>query len=428
MVDPVASEATTPAKTETAATAGRDLARAGNSERMESGSHDLSLPIVLVGAGLASAVIGQRLSTVRDAPPIVILEATDTPFGEHTWSFHTADLQPSSLAWIAPLIAHEWDGQSVRFGSYARHLPSGYASLTSASVSEAIERLPNVSLSKNTEVTALSAAQVTFANGSTQAASCVIDCRGYRPSASMVLGYQKFVGLEVELSEPHGLPHPVIMDATVDQLDGYRFVYLLPMSPTRVLIEDTRYSEGADLDDAVISEDIHTYATRQGWDITQVVRRENGVLPIVLAHDFERFWSELPADIPHAGLRAGLFHPTTGYSLPDAVHVADLIGENWPIGSAALARAIRGYAARQHKKQGFYRLLNRMLFLAAEPDRRHLVLERFYKLPTPLIERFYAGRTTMTDILRILTGKPPVPIYRALACLSEAKLFENGSS
>ncbi|TWA26133.1 lycopene beta-cyclase [Sinorhizobium medicae] len=428
MVDPLAPETASTGKTGTAAIAGRDLARAGDRERLESESIDPSLPVVLVGAGLASAIIAQRLSTVRDAPQIVILEGTDTPFGENTWSFHKADLQPSSLGWIAALIAHQWDGQSVRFGGYERHLPSGYASLTSASVRDAIERMPNVTLNKNTEVTALSTAQVTFANGSTQAASCVIDCRGYRPSSSMVLGYQKFVGLEAELSEPHGLPHPVIMDATVDQLDGYRFVYLLPLSPTRVLIEDTRYSEGADLDHAVISDDIHAYATRQGWDITQVVRTEDGVLPIVLAHDFERFWSELPEDIAHAGLRAGLFHPTTGYSLPDAVHVAEIIAENWPICSAALAHAIRGHAARQHKKQGFYRLLNRMLFLAAQPDRRHLVLERFYNLPTPLIERFYAGRTTTTDILRILTGKPPVPIHRALACLNEAHLFENGSS
>lgn len=426
MVDPVVPETPAP-KAKAAARAGPDLDCGGNSGSMESGPAGPTPPLVLVGAGLASAIIAQRLSTVQNALQVIIVESTDTPFGEHTWCFHKSDVQPTSLGWIAPLIAYEWEEQSVRFTGYERHLPSGYCSLTSASVSEAIGRLPTVSLIKNTEVTALSAAQVTFANGGTQAASCVIDCRGYRPSASMVLGYQKFVGLEVELSEPHGLPHPVIMDATVEQLDGYRFVYLLPVSPTSVLIEDTRYSEGADLDGAALSEDIHAYANSHGWNIQRVVRRENGVLPIVLAHDFERFWSELPADIAHAGLRAGLFHPTTGYSLPDAVHVADLIAENWPIGTAALAAVIRRHAARQHRKQGFYRLLNRMLFLAAEPDKRHLVLERFYKLPTPLIERFYAGQTTTTDILRILTGKPPVPIHRALACLSEAQLFENDS-
>jgi lycopene beta-cyclase len=69
-----------------------------------------------------------------------------------------------------------------------------------------------------------------------------------------------------------------------------------------------------------------------------------------------------------------------------------------------------------------------MLFMAAEPERRHLVLERFYKLPAPLIERFYAGRTSAPDIFRILVGKPPVPIHRALACLREAPLLRNGPS
>jgi lycopene beta-cyclase len=423
MVDPVASGT---AGTTRAHTAGATLRDPDAPKSFRAGGEPVRpQPIVLVGAGLSSAIIAHRLSSVRCAPHILIFESTDTPFGEHTWSFHKSDLHPSSLRWILPMVAHQWDAQSVRFCGYERHLPSGYASLTSTSVRNTIERLPNVTLIKSTEVTALSSAQVTVANGATQAASCVIDCRGYRPSTAMMLGYQKFVGLEVELLEAHGLKYPVIMDATVDQLDGYRFVYLLPLSPTRVLIEDTRYSEHSDLDREAISGAIMDYATRQGWKISTVDRTESGLLPIVLAHDFERFWSELSHDVAHAGLRAGLFHPTTGYSLPDAVTVAELIAEKWPIGSEALAREIVGHAARQHKRQWFYRLLNRMLFLAAQPDQRHLVLERFYTLSTPLIERFYAGRTTMTDILRILTGKPPVPLHKALACSSEARLLEN---
>jgi lycopene beta-cyclase len=61
-----------------------------------------------------------------------------------------------------------------------------------------------------------------------------------------------------------------------------------------------------------------------------------------------------------------------------------------------------------------------MLFLAAEPERRVRVLERFYTLPAPLIERFYAGCPSVGDRLRILTGRPPVPLSRAIRCLSPA--------
>jgi lycopene beta-cyclase len=370
------------------------------------------LPLILVGAGLASALIAQRLSHVGGGPAILMLESSATPFGEHTWSFHHTDVTPADRKWLDPMIAHSWAGQSVRFQDLQRDLDSGYASLTSDSVRQVIERLPNVDLRTSVAVVGLAPGHVTLSDGTKVAGSCVIDARGYQPSCALALGYQKFVGLEIETAQPHGLVNPIIMDASVDQRDGYRFVYCLPFSPTRILIEDTRYSDGEALDLQAL-----------GWSIARVVRQEHGVLPIALAHDAERFWREKPSDIPQAGMRAALFHPTTGYSLPEAVRVANLVAEAWPIGSAALARKIQAHALDRHRQQGFYRLLNRMLFRAARPDKRHLVLQRFYKLPQPLIENFYAGRTSLSDIARILIGKPPVPIHRALACLSEAPLL-----
>ena len=58
-----------------------------------------------------------------------------------------------------------------------------------------------------------------------------------------------------------------------------------------------------------------------------------------------------------------------------------------------------------------------MLFQAARPEERYKVFERFYRLPEPLIERFYAAKSTVFDKVRILSGKPPVPIGRAVEAL-----------
>ena len=58
-----------------------------------------------------------------------------------------------------------------------------------------------------------------------------------------------------------------------------------------------------------------------------------------------------------------------------------------------------------------------MLFVAAAPEQRFRVLERFYRLHPRLIERFYAGRSTLPDKLRIFAGKPPVPLGKAMAAL-----------
>jgi lycopene beta-cyclase len=59
-----------------------------------------------------------------------------------------------------------------------------------------------------------------------------------------------------------------------------------------------------------------------------------------------------------------------------------------------------------------------MLFGAAEPAGRRRVLERFYTLAPTLIERFYAGTSTRADGMRILSGRPPVPVLAAIASLS----------
>jgi lycopene beta-cyclase len=221
------------------------------------------------------------------------------------------------------------------------------------------------------------------------------------------------------LEAAHGLAEPVIMDATVEQGGDYRFIYLLPLGPDRLLVEDTRYSDSPDLAHAPSAEAIGAYVADRGWAIAEVLREESGVLPITLAGDPEAFWDEKPGLVPRSGLRAGLFHPTTGYSLPEAVRLAELVAGTRPLSSSHLFARVRDHAMGRWRDQGFFRLLNRLLFDAAEGDARYRVLERFYRLPEPLIRRFYAGHPILFDKARLLAGKPPVPLAAAFGCLSE---------
>jgi lycopene beta-cyclase len=228
---------------------------------------------------------------------------------------------------------------------------------------------------------------------------------------------QKFVGLEVELTADHGLDGPVIMDATVPQVDGYRFVYTLPFGPRRCLVEDTYYSDGRDLAPDVLRARVLDYIAAQGWTVARVVREEVGVLPIALGGDIGAFWDAAPAGVPLAGLRAALFNPITGYSFPDAVRTADLVAALPALTSASLYAALRHHSESTWRQRGFYRFLTRMLFIAAAPAERYRVLQRFYRLDDALVRRFYAGRSTALDKARTLIGKPPVPIGRALGVL-----------
>jgi lycopene beta-cyclase len=207
------------------------------------------------------------------------------------------------------------------------------------------------------------------------------------------------------------------MDATVEQIDGYRFVYCLPFGEKRMFVEDTYYSDTPDIDRAALTGRIDAYAALKGWKVRKVAREEAGALPVAIGGDFDAFWRAGGAKIAKAGLRAGLFHPTTGYSLPDAIRLAVAVARTSDLSSAALHDLTHGMAKRTWNSRGFYRMLDAMLFRAAEPEERYRILERFYRLNPALIGRFYAASSTMMDKARILTGKPPVPISRAIAAI-----------
>jgi len=369
--------------------------------------------VILAGGGLANGLIAWRLRTLRPGVRVLLLEGGERLGGNHTWSFHDSDVDAAQRAWLAPLISAHWPRYDVRFPDLARTLESGYASIASEQFADVVGAALGSALRTGVRIRTVTPTSVTLEDGTVFDAHAVIDGRGARPSRHLALGYQTFLGQEVRLAAPHGLSAPVIMDATVAQQGGYRFVYLLPFGPDRVLIEDTHYVDSAAWEPERLRANIADYAAARGWRIEQVLREEHGSLPIVLAGDFERFWAELGGQ-PCSGLRAGLFHPTTGYSLPHAVRLADRIANTPDLSAPALFAATRLEAQQTWRGQRFFRLLNRMLFLAGRPGERWRVMQRFYRLPAPLIARFYAGRLSLRDKARIVSGKPPVPVVEAL--------------
>jgi lycopene beta-cyclase len=381
----------------------------------------VTIDVALVGGGLANSLIAWRLAETAPDLELLVLEQEGTLGGDHVWSYHGSDLTDDQRRWIEPLVEKSWSGQEVRFPGHRRVLDGRYHSVTSRRLDSEVRARLGKHVLARTRVAEVAPDGIVTARGDRIAARVVIDGRGLEPTSTLAVAWQKFVGLHVEIEKPAGVERPILMDATVEQIDGYRFVYTLPFSERRLLIEDTYYSDGPDLDWEAVRERITGYAADRGWRIREVVDEEAGVLPIVLAGDIDAFWRERPTGIPCSGMRAALFHPTTGYSLPDAVRLADEIADAWrsngSLDSAELDRMIRALSRRLWRRGGFFRLLNRMLFLAAEPRLRYRVLERFYRLPEPLIERFYAGRPGWADRARILTGKPPVPLGRALPCL-----------
>lgn len=372
-----------------------------------------------MGGGLAGSLVAWRLRHCRPDVTLALIEKDSHLGGHHTWSFHSTDLTDEALDWLSPFIDRHWSAQSVHFPSYDRILTTGYHSVTSEKLAACLGPLSAGMIRMGQPVDELARDGVKFRDGRSLSAGAVIDARGGRESDALSIGYQKFVGQFLALEAPHGLSEPIIMDASVEQLDGYRFIYVLPFSETTLLVEDTRYTDSGDLHRDSYRQGIRDYCAKRQWSIKSVTKEEEGVLPIALAGDFDGYLAQQPPGIALAGMRAGLFHPLTGYSLPDAVRLADIIAGADDLSGAALSELTRSYAKKIWGDRAYYRLLSRMLFGAARPHLRYKVLERFYKMPQKLIERLYAGVSTPGDQMRILAGKPPVPVLKAIKCINE---------
>jgi lycopene beta-cyclase len=370
--------------------------------------------LVLVGGGLANCLIALRLRTVRPDVDVQLLERDEHIGGRHTWSFHEGDLTPGQLAWVRPLVAHSWPHHEVRFPAYTRQLGQAYHSITTESLRNVILPTLRDGLRSGVEVVSVTPQEVVLGDGTVIHAHGVVDGRGVvEGHEHLDVGFQKFLGLTLALDSRHGLEGPVLMDATVSQDDGFRFLYTLPFGDREVLVEDTRYSDTPSIRRDDLRAQTKAYAERQGWTVRETVSEEEGSLPIVLGGNIEAFWDAAMPGVARAGMRAALFHPTTGYSLPDAVRLADTIAMSNDLGSKTLYTVTRSASQAAWHRGAFFRMLNRMLYRAAAPEQRYRVLEHFYRLGEPLVERFYAGRLTWGDRLRVLMGRPPVPVWRA---------------
>ena len=357
----------------------------------------------LIGGGLQNGLLALALRARQPEARVVIIESNTAPGGNHTWCFHAGDVSPQMAALIDPLIAVRWPGYDVAFPAYARTLESAYACVTSDRLAAALAGSGcELMLETTALVVGADHVLVRSRDGAVteMRARAVIDARGPDRADVQATGWQKFVGQELRLTAPHGLTRPMLMDATVEQIDGFRFLYVLPMAADRVLVEDTYFSNGTHLDATMLRERIAAYVAQRGWQVAAIEREESGVLPLPM-----RCTPPVAARPLVAGYAGGWFHPVTGYSFPIAARLAELIASLPP--EELAGKAIERHARAHTKQLEFGLRLNRMLFRWFVPDQRFRVLERFYRLPEASVRRFYALELTAWDRARILVGRPP---------------------
>lgn len=352
-------------------------------------------PVIILGGGLWGGLLAYRWKQLHPKLEFLLVESQEHFGGNHTWCFHESDISTGAKDWINPFIVQSWDGYKVKFPSYEKTLKTPYHCVSS-------EKFEKLLLQTFLPDCYRISTHLTMDEAITQS-SWVVDARGFFHSPNN--GYQKFLGLELELKNAHGLQEPILMDALVPQTDGFRFMYSLPFGTHKVLIEDTRYSLSEEMNNSEFKEEILSYARKQGWQVRNILREERGILPLPI--------SAVENKDSEAVQLGGIFHDTTGYSFPDAVRLIDLLLEETP-SRENFERIVRRYRQERTSDRRFFRLLNWFMFRASTDEERYRMLEFFYRHSPKLISKFYSGKLTTLDKLKFFIGRPPISILHAL--------------
>jgi lycopene beta-cyclase len=390
-----------------------------SSGRDEVGEFDYDL--VFAGCGLASGLAAFLIRKEDPSARILLLDAGRPANWDQTWSFQTVPgrahetgsevFRAPDRSWLAPFLSGYWPRYEVRFPGLNRVMNLPYASVRYRSFIQHLKESLGTSYRPVEWISKVEPEAVTLRDGTMIRSRCVVDARGWDNAGEYAQsGFQKFVGLQLQLKQPHGLLHPILMDATVPQVDGFRFMYVLPWDNTSILLEDTHYSRDPTLDFELYRKEILNYAQQKSWIVERVLGSEQGSLPIPL------FGQERPETgaMPTIGVRAGLFHPTTGYSIYEAIMIAEWLARESSWAAKDLSKKLNQFTSERWRQHEFYRRLNNMLFLASVDHQRYRVLEKFYEHEEGLVARFYSGQTSARDKLAILSGKPPVPVSKGL--------------
>lgn len=382
----------------------------------------ISCDIAIVGGGLAGSLIALALNARRPELDIRLIEASPVIGGDHLWTFFESEVRAGDRWLIAPAIAHMWRGHDVAFPEHRRSLDGGcYAVLAETLDRHVRATLPAKALMTGRRVAALTRSSVVLAGGDRVRALGVIDARGAADASALDLRWRTWLGRELVLADAHRSERPMAIDARVAQTDGYRCVHALPLGEERIFVAESHCGSSPDLDAPRMRARIDAHVQGQAWRIDHVAREISGALPLCLGGDFERYWDAAGTQVPKAGMRAALFHPMTGHALPDAVRTAILIAGLADLDGEALHDRLFEHARACWRERGFYRMLNALLFRGVEPHERHKLFEHVYRLDSATISRFYAARSTGLDKLRILRGRPSVPIRRAIAAIREKR-------
>lgn len=369
---------------------------------------------LILGGGCAGLSLAMRLAEQgAKAPETLILERRQEYDNDRTWCFwgdHSAPLQQLRqhhwnhlrLSKEGAVIAVDCTRTPYQMLAAGRFYGAAIAAIER---SRQIELLTGVAIEAN-PLWQNGRWQVPTARG-VVSAKMLIDTRAPAlPAPGGALLWQSFLGHEIECAQAVFDPLVAhLMDFTAPSTQHVAFTYVLPLSPTRALIEYTLFAEQPYSAAEIAAALAGVIAQRVNGARFSVLRSEQGVLPMGLPAAKSL---PLPPSSIHAGLFGGGCRPATGFAFQRIQRWAAECAMALSQGRMPLPHRPDPWLLRQMDRI-FLQVMRRSPQLA--PD---MFMAMFQDIKTERVIRFLSDQGRVADYLAMVCALPPAPFLRQL--------------
>lgn len=404
--------------------------------------------IVIAGAGAAGLSLAYYLASAQSGDVRCLLVDPDPKESyDRTWSYWGGPFE------FDHLVAHRWSELELRTDD--RAAVSSFGATPACTYrfirSDDFYRACRSVIEHDARFTFLRGRVESYAAGDAGVCVCVRGHDGVRRDVATdylvdsVFGppvdsapapeplHQSFVGWEVETrGDAFNPDRATLMDFTAGgSAHALEFLYVLPFSPRRALVEyttvDARSPDADYLEDRLADRLDRDFGS-DGW---HVAHREKGEIPLF---DDRSPGTSAAGRVVHLGVRAGAARPTTGYAFRSIVETSRALAACYAETgcfdpapgrtTGRLASPVRttpwGVTIPTHAA-GRPRFYDRVFLdvLRHEPGTLpRALVGLFARNPPERVLRFLAGESTLLEEAAIIAGLPWWPFLRAAGRLA----------
>jgi len=376
--------------------------------------------LVILGGGCAGLSLSMALAALgRQCPRTLVIEPRTEYTNDRTWCFwndrSVAVPYPVQQRWQTMRVANAGQSVSLDCGSRPYHLLAAQDFYAAAQTS--IDKQPNIELQRGTSVVGEPSCSGELWTVRTSAgnvtARAIVDTRpAQSPRRDGAALWQSFYGQEIECSAPVFDPSAMdLMDFLAPDTRHVPFVYVLPVTPTRALVEVTVFGATPLAPRDLSARLAAAVVARVGDAPYSVLRSEHGVLPMGL--------KEVPKSVHpsyvRVGVMAGGARPSTGYAFQRI--------QRWA-GECAQALVSGGHPVGHRPDPWALRMMDQIFLdvLRADPSGGGALFFSLFSRADPArVIRFLSGDAGVIDSLAVVAAMPVPPFVRAALALTRRR-------